>query len=270
MSKITKTSSKTAIATASVESAPIVDKKTKTTKTSKTVESVAAKTVAAKTVAAKTSKVVATKTATTKTAATKTAATKTATTKTATTKTAETDETEVTEVSVETTQVIDPVNAVIALSTDFLAKLNQLSGVITALKSEYRTIEKKMVRELKLAQKNGAKRKRKTGNRAPSGFVKPTLISDELANFLEKPSGTEMARTDVTREINKYIRAHDLQDKSNGRKINPDIKLSSLLKLNDTDELTYFNLQKYMSIHFQKSAAALALLDAATNVTTSV
>jgi len=268
MSKITKTSSKTATATAtaSVESAPIVDKKTKTTKTSKTVESVAAP-VATKTVAAKTSKVVATKTATTKTAETKTAATKTATTKTATTKTAET---EVTEVSVETAEVIDPVNAVIALSTDFLAKLNGLSGVITALKSEYRTIEKKMVRELKLAQKNGAKRKRKTGNRAPSGFVKPTLISDELATFLEKPSGTEMARTDVTREINKYIRAHDLQDKSNGRKINPDIKLSSLLKLNDTDELTYFNLQKYMSIHFQKSAAALALLDAATNVTTSV
>ena len=128
-----------------------------------------------------------------------------------------------------------------------------------------------MVRELKLAQKTGAKRKRKTGNRAPSGFVKPTLISDELATFLEKPSGTEMARTDVTREINKYIRAHDLQDKSNGRKINPDTKLSSLLKLNDTDELTYFNLQKYMSIHFQKSAAALALLTASdTTVTTSV
>ena len=266
MSKITKTSSKTAIATASVESAPIVDKKTKTTKTSKTVESVVAP-VATKTVAAKTSKVVAAKTAETKTAATKTATTKTAETKTVATKTAET---EVTEVSVETAQVIDPVNAVIALSTDFLAKLNQLSGVITALKSEYRTIEKKMVRELKLAQKNGAKRKRKTGNRAPSGFVKPTLISDELATFLEKPSGTEMARTDVTREINKYIRAHDLQDKSNGRKINPDNKLSSLLKLNDTDELTYFNLQKYMSIHFQKSAAALALLVDANNVTTSV
>ena len=153
---------------------------------------------------------------------------------------------------------IDPIAVVLNESTEFIAKLTQLGSYIAKLKSEYRMLEKKMIRELKLAQKNGAKRKRKVGNRAPSGFVKPTLISDELATFLEKPTGTEMARTDVTREINKYIRAHDLQDKSNGRKINPDNKLSSLLKLQSTDELTYFNLQKYMSIHFQKSAATLA------------
>ena len=75
----------------------------------------------------------------------------------------------------------------------------------------------------------------------------------KLAKFLEKPVGTEMARTDVTREINKYIRFHNLQDKENGRKINPDGKLSSLLKLKKTDELTYFNLQRYMSPHFFKA-----------------
>ena len=98
----------------------------------------------------------------------------------------------------------------------------------------------------------GAKRKRKTGQRQPSGFVKPTLISDELANFLSKPSGTEMARTEVTREINKYIRAHNLQDKDNGRRINPDSSLTKLLKLKKGDELTYFNLQRYMSPHFAK------------------
>ena len=158
---------------------------------------------------------------------------------------------------------IDPIAVVLNESTEFIAKLTQLGSYIAKLKSEYRMLEKQMIRELKLAQKNGAKRKRKVGNRAPSGFVKPTLISDELATFLEKPTGTEMARTDVTREINKYIRAHDLQDKSNGRKINPDNKLSSLLKLQSTDELTYFNLQKYMSIHFQKSAATLAAAAAA-------
>ena len=62
-----------------------------------------------------------------------------------------------------------------------------------------------------------------------------------------------MARTDVTREINTYIRAHKLQDKDNGRKIIPDTKLAALLKLNKTDELTYFNLQKYMSPHFAKA-----------------
>jgi len=62
-----------------------------------------------------------------------------------------------------------------------------------------------------------------------------------------------MARTDVTRHINAYIRGNNLQDKANGRKINPDTKLASLLKLSKTDELTYFNLQKYMSPHFAKN-----------------
>jgi upstream activation factor subunit UAF30 len=114
-------------------------------------------------------------------------------------------------------------------------------------------MEKKWTRELKIAQKANSKRKRKSGNRAPSGFVNPALISDELATFLQKPSGTEMARTDVTREINQYIRAHNLQDTTNGRKIIPDTKLSSLLKLKKTDELTYFNLQRYMSPHFTKT-----------------
>jgi upstream activation factor subunit UAF30 len=152
--------------------------------------------------------------------------------------------------------------SIAAQSVEFLTKLNQLSSIIASLKSEYRTLEKKWVRELKTAQKTNAKRKRKSGNRAPSGFVKPTRISDELAKFLDKPSGTEMARTDVTREINKYIRAQNLQDKENGRKINPDTKLSNLLKLKKTDELTYFNLQKYMSPHFSKAVPAVATASA--------
>ena len=141
-------------------------------------------------------------------------------------------------------------------SVEFLAKLQQLGTLISSLKTEYRTLEKKWSREVKAAQKQSSKRKRKAGNRAPSGFVKPTKISDELASFLGKEKGTEMARTDVTREINTYIRAHKLQDKDNGRKIIPDTKLATLLKLKKTDELTYFNLQKYMSPHFAKAVKA--------------
>lgn len=144
-------------------------------------------------------------------------------------------------------------SSILAQSTEFIAKMNQLGIIISSLKNEYRVMEKKWTRELKIAQKANSKRKRKSGNRAPSGFVKPALISDELATFLQKPSGTEMARTDVTREINQYIRAHNLQDTTNGRKIIPDNKLSSLLKLKKTDELTYFNLQRYMSPHFTKT-----------------
>jgi len=135
---------------------------------------------------------------------------------------------------------------------EFLGKLNQLASQFSSLRTDFRTLEKKWTRELKAAQKTVERRKRKVGNRAPSGFVKPTLISDELATFLGKTSGTEMARTEVTREINQYIRTNSLQDKTNGRKIIPDAALASLLKLGSADELTYFNLQRYMSPHFAK------------------
>lgn len=139
--------------------------------------------------------------------------------------------------------------------TDFMTKLQQLGAVVSALKTEFRTLEKKASRELKTAAKASHKRKRKTGNRSPSGFVKPTLISDELAVFLGKGKGTQMARTEVTREINAYIRANQLQDKTNGRRINADSNLAQLLKLTSGEELTYFNLQRYMSPHFAKSVA---------------
>jgi len=143
--------------------------------------------------------------------------------------------------------------SILEQSTEFNAKLQQLSSMISSLKGEYKSLERKWQRELKAAQKQSSKRKRKSGNRAPSGFVKPTRISDELASFLGKDKGTEMARTSVTRDINAYIRTNNLQDKENGRKINPDAKLASLLKLQKTDVLTYFNLQRFMSPHFAKS-----------------
>jgi len=142
-------------------------------------------------------------------------------------------------------------------SLDFIAKLQQIGGLIASLKTEYRTLEKAWSKELRTSQKTNKKKKR-SGNRAPSGFVKPTKISSELASFLEKPEGTEMARTTVTREINAYIRTNLLQDKSNGRKIIPDAKLAALLKLGKTDELTYFNLQKFMSPHFAKNVKVVS------------
>ena len=145
-------------------------------------------------------------------------------------------------------------SALIEKSIEFLAKLSQIGTLISSLKSEYRTLEKTWTKELKTAQKASSKKKRRAGNRKPSGFVQPTRISDELAKFLDKPVGSMMARTEVTREINTYIRSNTLQDKENGRKINPDTKLATLLKLKKTDELTYFNLQRYMSPHFAKAS----------------
>ena len=163
---------------------------------------------------------------------------------------------------VETTPVETPVVENVVVSTDtetsitdnfteFITKFQTMLSQFSSLKTELKTLERKTVKQLKVVQKLNNK-KRKKGTRAPSGFVKPSLISDELATFLGRDKGSEMARTDVTREINKYIRANNLQDKENGRKINPDKQLMELLKIDDTVALTYFNLQRYMVPHFPK------------------
>jgi len=139
--------------------------------------------------------------------------------------------------------------------SEYACKLQQFANLVTTLKSDFKTLEKSVARELKAAQKSSGKKKRSTGTRQPSGFVKPTLISDELAKFLGKTTGTEMARTEVSREINAYIRSKSLQDKENGRRIHPDAALSKLLNVGKEDELTYFNLQRYMKHHFVKASA---------------
>ena len=144
-----------------------------------------------------------------------------------------------------------------ALYGSVLTKLQGAQALIASIRSEVNELKRQHARELRAANKAN-KRRKTNANRAPSGFVKPTLISNELAAFLGKPEGSVLARTEVTREVNAYIRAQKLQDKDNGRKINPDAKLLKLLKLKKGEELTYFNLQKYMAGHFAKSVPAVA------------
>jgi chromatin remodeling complex protein RSC6 len=150
------------------------------------------------------------------------------------------------------------VSSVTGRITEFNAKLQQLTSLFSSIKNDFKVLEKAVAREMKAAQKASSKKRKSTGTRKPSGFVKPTLISEELAAFLSKPVGTEMARTDVSKEINAYITANGLQDKSNGRKINADAKLTKLLKITPSDELTYFNLQRFMKHHFVKPVVATA------------
>lgn len=134
--------------------------------------------------------------------------------------------------------------------------LSEMNGLLSKVKAELKVLEKQVSKEMKVLDKINQKKNKNKGSRAPSGFVKPTKISDELATFLKKEKGSMMARTDVTKEMTAYIRENSLQDKSNGRKILPDAKLKKLLKVSDSEELTYFNLQKFMSPHFEKSVKA--------------
>jgi upstream activation factor subunit UAF30 len=135
--------------------------------------------------------------------------------------------------------------------------LHELSAHLATLRAEVRALEKNVSKELRVLDKINAKKNKNKGNRAPSGFVKPTKISNELADFLGRDRGSLMARTDVTKQMTAYIRKNNLQDKDNGRIILPDPKLKKLLKLADADSLTYFNLQKFMGPHFEKSVPAV-------------
>jgi len=113
-------------------------------------------------------------------------------------------------------------------------------------------IEKSHTKDLKTASKNGRKR-RGPGNKKPAGFVTPLLVSDDLSKFFGKEAGAKFSRVEVTQGVNAYIKEHNLKDAKNGRKINPDAKLRKLLNVQANEELTYFNLQRYLKPHFLES-----------------
>ena len=118
---------------------------------------------------------------------------------------------------------------------------------------------KELEKLMKKVQKESTKRmhkNKKNVKREPSGFAKPTPISKELCDFLQKPIGTEMARTEVTKYLTQYIKEHNLQFEEDKRKIKPDAKLKKLLNLKKDDQVTYFNLQKYMKPHFSSKSSA--------------
>lgn len=154
----------------------------------------------------------------------------------------------------------EPVHSLHDMFTNLNKAFQDLNSQVSLLKGEFRQIEKQVTREMRTLDKMNARRNKNKGNRAPSGFVKPTKISNDLAAFLGKEAGTLMARTDVTKQITAYIRANDLQDKTNGRLILADDKLKKLLNYDEkkvTDpkqQLSYFNLQRFLSCHFEKSA----------------
>lgn len=137
-----------------------------------------------------------------------------------------------------------------------LAQISNIRSQCTATCALLRSIRTRHSRAVKVALKAG--KKRTSANRRPSGFTKPSLITDELIQFIKKVTkedpGKMVARTQVTKIINQYIRDNNLQDPSYGRRILPDKELTTLLKLNKNDELTYFNLQTKISPHFPKNA----------------
>jgi chromatin remodeling complex protein RSC6 len=132
--------------------------------------------------------------------------------------------------------------------------INSLSNFKTqmnALQQNLKALEKSVKKQMTGLQKEITKGKNKNkGNRKPSGFAKPSKVTNELCEFMNKKEGTEIARTEVTKALCSYIKEHNLENKDNSKIIYPDIKLKMLLGIEEGQELTYFTIQKFMNKHF--------------------
>ncbi len=146
--------------------------------------------------------------------------------------------------------------------TGVLSTLSSFRSQITQLQNQVRGLEKAVNRQMKVYMREAKKNKNK-GNRKPSGFAVPTAITEKLCEFMKVEPGTEVARTEVTKYIIKYIKDNDLQWEANRKVIKPDSALRELLEVGTNDEVTYFNLQRYMNKHFKRKGAASAAAAAA-------
>lgn len=136
-------------------------------------------------------------------------------------------------------------DGLVKMADEFLKMAREFKNRVTKLEKsvskEHRQLEKRV---------KGKRRRVVNPDAPPSGFAKPGPVSDELRKFLNLGKGDLIARTEVTKAINAYCKKHDLQNVEDKRKILPDTHLRKLLKMKKSDDLTFFNLQTYLKVHF--------------------
>lgn len=145
-----------------------------------------------------------------------------------------------------TTEEVDKFAALVESLQKFQNEIKDVIAVVKGLQKEHAKLVKSSSKKTKKSAEGGAKRQ-------PSGFAKPTLLSDQLCDFLGVAKGSSLARTEVTRIINEYIKKNSLQDSADKRKIVPDAKLKGILKIEEGVVLSYFNLQSSLKHHFTKA-----------------
>ena len=139
---------------------------------------------------------------------------------------------------------------------EFTAVVTELDSAMTTirnLKARLQKLEKQVHRDTKALNKkaNGKRaRKPRDPNAPKSGFAKEGPVSDEMRKFLGLKKDELISRTDVTKRIHEYCKSKNLQNPDDKRQIKPDASLRKLLKMGKGDDLTFFNLQKFMKVHF--------------------
>ena len=137
--------------------------------------------------------------------------------------------------------------------TAVVGALDEAMNTIRTLKTRLQKLEKQVHRDTKALNKkaNGKRaRKPRDPNAPKSGFAKEGPVSDEMRKFLGMKKDELISRTDVTKRIHEYCKTKNLQNPADKRHIKADASLRKLLKMSKDDDLTFFNLQKYMKVHF--------------------
>ena len=129
-----------------------------------------------------------------------------------------------------------------------MSDMDELKNLLKILKLKIVAMNKQMSKKINALEKKLQKKNKKRKN--PSGFAKPSKISTELCSFMNKPAGTKVARTEVTRYLINYIKENKLQEDDNRRSICPDERLRNLLDVKKN--ITFFLIQSLMNKHFIK------------------
>jgi len=139
------------------------------------------------------------------------------------------------------------------------ARLLAVRETVSELISEAKRLEKKAAKVQKLADK---RRRRKAPVEGEEGkparvsiFQVPTDISPALCAFMGRPAGSQESRSNVTKFITTYVKEKNLKNKHD---ITADAALLKLLNLTKEDKLTYFNLQKFLNVHYLKKDKPVA------------
>lgn len=125
---------------------------------------------------------------------------------------------------------------------------------IAALRNDVKALAK-IVRKVRATQEDPTGEK--SSSRAKNnGFNREQKISEKLRAFMELPEGQLVSRSSVTRAINKYVKDKGLKDPENGRMLVLDDTLRDLLEPPEDVQVTFLNLQKYLSPHYTRVEVA--------------
>lgn len=127
-----------------------------------------------------------------------------------------------------------------------------------AIQTELAALRKDMTSLMKLVRKVRAHQEDPTGEKVKertknNGFNRPMVLSADLKEFLGLGPDDMLSRSAVTRRINEYVKTNGLKHPDNGRILILDEKLTKLLKPPEGTQVTYLNVQKYLSPHYTKA-----------------